>query len=159
MFEIFDHKLNRTIHKITIGEIYATRKQDAVLNTVLGSCVAVCLRDKTGAVYGINHFMMPGGYRENTLYGAHATNQLIDLMLKNGASKKHLEAKIFGGGKTIKNNSFEIGKNNALFIQEYLDDLNIPIVEKDLGGNNGRNIYVFCDTWEVRVKKNIKKIS
>ena len=151
-----DSRLNKTVYQINIGQTYTTKEPDVVLNTLVGSCISVCMADKTNGVYGINHFMLPGAnhkYKKDPKYGTYATDLLIEQMVEKGADRNHLEARVFGAGKVVDPDMFEVSTNNANFIQKYLGTLKIPIVHSDLGGNYGRNIMYFCNTSEVVVYK------
>src|SRR5690554_6269281 len=91
---------NKEMKHIHAGEIHITREKGVLITTLLGSCVSVCLSDNTNSVFGINHFMLPGeGGQGNNLYkyAVPAMNNLINLMVEQGADLKLLEAKIFGG--------------------------------------------------------------
>jgi hypothetical protein len=74
-----------------------------MLTTVLGSCVAACLRDPVAGVGGMNHFLLPDGAGAGTdagrRYGAYAMELLINELIKAGARRERLEAKLFGGGR------------------------------------------------------------
>jgi chemotaxis protein CheD len=123
----FDRTFNMQASKIVPGEYYVTRR-DMVLVTVLGSCVAACIRDKTNGIGGMNHFMLPksmgeqsGWISASARYGAYAMEVMINQILKQGAKRENLEAKIFGGGAVLKNmNSLNVGNDNAKFALEYL---------------------------------------
>lgn len=161
METFFNPKLNRVVQKIYLGELFCTTKPNMVLSTLVGSCVCVCLADKINGIYGINHFMLPEkNFRQSDdpRYGEGATNLLIIQMLEKGANRQLLEAKVFGAGKLIENENSTISKSNADFIEKFLDNLKIPIILSDLGGNYGRVISYFCDTQEVIVEKISNKI-
>lgn len=129
--------------------------------TVLGSCVAVCLRDAQTGVSGMNHFLLPGDtshsscfLNESGRYGVHAMEILINQMLKNGASRNHLHAKVFGGGNMLRGMSANpVGQRNAEFVLDYLQREAIPLVAHDLLGDLARKVYFFTDTGQVLVKK------
>lgn len=155
-----DRTFDTEASKILPSEYYVTCR-DMVLVTVLGSCAAACIRDKTNGVGGINHFMLPESTHENTgwhsasaRYGAYAMEVMINQMLKQGAKHEHLEAKVFGGGAVIKHmSSMNVGDNNAKFALEYLRKESIPIVAEDLLGAYPRKVYFFPHTGKVLVKK------
>jgi chemotaxis protein CheD len=156
----FDRTFNMEASKILPGEYYVTRR-GMVLVTVLGSCVAACIRDKTSGIGGMNHFMLPKSTHDKTgwmsasaRYGAYAMEVMINQILKQGAKRENLEAKLFGGGAVIKNmNTMNVGDNNAKFAQEYLRNERIPILAEDLLGIHPRKIYYFPATGKVLVKK------
>lgn len=134
----------RRIHIIQ-GEYKVVSDPDVVLSTILGSCVAACLRDPVAGVGGMNHFLLPGSANgmssggDATRYGVHLMELLINGLLKQGARRDRLEAKIFGGAKTIASFS-NVGEQNAAFATEFLRDEGIPIVGSSTGGDHGRKL-------------------
>jgi chemotaxis protein CheD len=155
----FDRSFDMEASKILPGEYYVTRR-DMVLVTVLGSCVAACIRDKTNGIGGMNHFMLPKSTNEKSgwasasaRYGAYAMEVMINQILKQGAKRENLEAKVFGGSAVIKNSMINIGDNNAQFALDYLREERIPIVAQDLLGKFPRKVYFFPATGKVLVKK------
>lgn len=156
----FDRIFDIDAAKILPGEYYVTRR-DMLLVTTLGSCVAACIRDKTSGVGGMNHFMLPenaqdqGGWgASSTRYGTYAMEMLINQLLKLGARRENLEAKLFGGGAVIKQmSSTNVGERNAKFGLDYLKTEGIPVVAKDLLDIYPRKVYFFPATGKVMVKK------
>lgn len=125
------------------GEYKIANDPDVVLSTILGSCVAACLRDPTAGVGGMNHFLLPGtggtGGGDATRYGVHLMELLINGLLKQGARRDRLEAKIFGGAKTIASFS-NVGEQNAIFAMQFLKDEGIRVVGSSTGGDQGRKV-------------------
>lgn len=156
----FDRTFNMQASKIVPGEYYVT-KRDMVLVTVLGSCVAACIRDKTNGIGGMNHFMLPksmgeqsGWISASARYGAYAMEVMINQILKQGARRENLEAKVFGGGAVLKSmSSLTVGNDNAEFALEYLKKEKIPVLARDLLGDLPRKVYYFPKTGKVLVKK------
>lgn len=156
----FDRSFNIHAAKILPGEYYVTRRE-MLLVTTLGSCVAACIRDKTNGIGGMNHFMLPENAQEqggwgasSTRYGTYAMEMLINQLLKLGAKRSNLEAKLFGGGAVIKNMSAtNVGERNAKFGLDYLKTEGIPVVAKDLLDVYPRKVYYFPETGRVLVKK------
>jgi chemotaxis protein CheD len=156
----FDTTFDIDAAKILPGEYYVT-KRDMVLVTVLGSCVAACIRDRVTGIGGMNHFMLPDINRENhepnsisARYGSYAMEMMINQLLKIGARKSNLEAKLFGGGSVLRGfTSINVGARNAEFAQDYLRNENIPVVSEDLLDNCPRKIYFFPTSGRVLVKK------
>ena len=107
------------------GEYKVVTDPNVVLTTILGSCVAACLRDPVAGVGGMNHFLLPGNAQsmtsggDATRYGVHLMELLINGLLKKGARRDRLEAKIFGGAKTIATFS-NVGEQNAAFAMQLL---------------------------------------
>jgi chemotaxis protein CheD len=127
------------------GEYKVVNDPNVVLSTILGSCVAACLRDPVAGVGGMNHFLLPGSGGamasggDATRYGVHLMELLINGLLKQGARRDRLEAKIFGGAKTIASFS-NVGEQNAAFAMQFLKDEGIPVVGSSTGGEHGRKL-------------------
>ncbi|MBB3426547.1 MULTISPECIES: chemoreceptor glutamine deamidase CheD [Rhizobium] len=134
----------RRVHIIQ-GEYTVISDPEVVLTTILGSCVAACLRDPIAGVGGMNHFLLPGMANspvsggDATRYGVHLMELLINGLLKKGARRDRLEAKVFGGAKTIATFS-NVGEQNAIFAMQFLKDEGIPVVSSSTGGEHGRKI-------------------
>jgi chemotaxis protein CheD len=155
----FDRVQNIDAVKILPGEYFVTDK-DMLIVTVLGSCVAACIRDPLFGIAGMNHFMLPEGPGNDGLasasarYGSFAMELLINQLLKLGARRNALEAKVFGGGNVLRALSAgNVAERNAAFVLEYLKTENIPIAAQDLGGTLPRKVYQFVKTGKVRVKR------
>ena len=131
------------------GEHYVTCDPDVMLTTILGSCVAMCLRDPSTGVGGMNHFLLPegpsSGIDAGRRYGAYAMEVLINDCLKSGARRDRLEAKLFGGGRmfdTLK----DVGVANADFAEKFLRDEGIAMVGGSLRGIGGRRVQYWPAT-------------
>jgi chemotaxis protein CheD len=132
---------SRKIHVIQ-GEHYVTADPDVVLTTILGSCVAACLRDPETGIGGMNHFLLPdsdssGGAAQR--FGAHAMELLINEILRRGGNRRRLEAKLFGGGRMF-NGLSDVGEANAAFAERFLKDEGVPIVGGSLRGPQARRV-------------------
>ena len=138
---------------IVQGEYRVSRDPAEVLSTVLGSCVAVCLWDPAAKVGGMNHFLLPAapgqGDAKMLRYGAHAMEVLINEVLKLGARRKALQAKLFGGAN-VTDALGPIGQANASFALTYLSDEDIPCIATSLGGTQARRIVFRPVTGHVR---------
>lgn len=156
----YDRHFEKDAVKILPGEYYVTAA-DKLIVTVLGSCVAVCLRDKYSGVGGMNHFLLPndgsnqtGLLTESARYGVYAMELLINHLLKLGANRNRLEAKVFGGGNVLRGMTVNnVGERNAEFVLDYLHNEGVPIVAQDLLGEFPRKVYFFPDTGKVMVRK------
>jgi chemotaxis protein CheD len=167
MKEIFATAFNRKVKILNIGEYYATNQKEGIA-TVLGSCVSACIYEQGGGIGGMNHFLLPGDFRDKDIflspvarYGMFAMELLLGELIKLNADRKKLKAKIFGGAEIMKGPYLEVGKNNIRFIESFLAMENIPIVSSDLGGTAARKIFFFPRTGKVMVKKirqNMNKI-
>ncbi|MDZ7812983.1 MAG: chemoreceptor glutamine deamidase CheD [Ideonella sp.] len=125
------HFANEAV-KVLPGEYYVDT-EDILVMTTLGSCIAACIWDRDRRVGGMNHFMLPEGAGDSGRYGTYAMELLINEMMKRGASRLSMEAKIFGGGAVISGmNSINVGERNTKFVTEFLSTERIPIVSKDV---------------------------
>jgi chemotaxis protein CheD len=144
--------------KVLPGEFYATQK-DLLLVTVLGSCVAACIRDPDLGVGGMNHFMLPdadsaGPAGNAARYGSYAMEMLINHLIKLGAARERLEAKVFGGGSVIAGMTHaNVGERNAEFVLKFLRTEGIRVVARDLNDVFPRKVYFFSASGRVMVKK------
>jgi chemotaxis protein CheD len=156
----FDRNFNLDAVKILPGEFYVTGR-DMVLVTVLGSCVAACIRDYHNGTGGMNHFMLPDNKADDSSplsssarYGTYAMEILINQLLKLGARRVNLEAKVFGGGNVLKGFTVaNVGQRNADFVLEFLATEKIRVVAQDLIDIYPRKVYYFPDSGKVMVKK------
>lgn len=123
------------------GEQYVTEDPEVVLTTLLGSCVAACMRDPVAGVGGMNHFLLPGGRTDSGAqrHGVHAMELLVNALLQRGARRERLEAKLFGGARLI-DGLTDVGRQNADFAQRFLADEGIRHVGGSLLGEYGRKI-------------------
>jgi chemotaxis protein CheD len=154
----FDSRLGSSVTRILPGDFCVT-DEDIGLVTTLGSCVSACMRDPESKVGGINHFMLPesemsGPNITSARYGGYAMELLINELLKRGAHRDRLEAKVFGGGNVLPGfATSDVGGRNARFVHEYLDNERIPVLSEDLGGINPRKIIYFPVTGRVLVMR------
>jgi chemotaxis protein CheD len=154
----FDPHLGCESVKLLPGEFFATDRDVAIV-TVLGSCVAACLRDRGSGIGGMNHFMLPRD-RDDThpasaraRYGVHAMELLINNLVRLGARRAHLEAKVFGGGNVLSGvTALNVGRANAVFVGEFLREESIPVVAEDLEGTMSRKVYFFPASGRVLVR-------
>lgn len=126
------------------GEYFVTSDRNVMVTTLLGSCVAACIRDPLAGVGGMNHFLLPGDLNrsrndEAERMGVHLMELLVNGLLKAGARRDRLEAKLFGGAQTVRSHS-DIGKNNVDFAQRFLKAEGIPFIGGSTGGPQGRRI-------------------
>lgn len=126
------------------GEYSVSADPSVVFTTILGSCVAACIRDPVAGVGGLNHFLLPGnenGARSTEVerYGVHLMELLVNGLMKMGARRDRLEAKLFGGAKMMERLS-DIGKLNASFAEDFLKHEGIRLAGGSLGGEQGRRI-------------------
>jgi len=157
----FDRTFDKEAAKISPGEYYFT-DQDMVIVTVLGSCISACIRDTHLGIGGMNHFMLPTSstadkdspISESMRYGSYAMEVLINQLIRNGARRDTMEAKIFGGANVIKSfTTSHVGERNAEFVKEFLTNEGIAISSEDLLDVYPRKVYYFPKTGKVLMKK------
>jgi chemotaxis protein CheD len=147
--------------KVGPGDYYVTRA-DEVICTVLGSCIAACIRDPEADVGGMNHFMLPDSQGSGTdrwldpktglatRYGSYAMETLINSLLKLGARRERLEIKLFGAGQMLTSRT-DVGQRNIDFIRQYLRTEGLQSAAEDLGDVFPRRVAYFPATGKVRV--------
>ena len=143
-------------HYLYPAALFAHR-DSYLVNTVLGSCVAICLHDPYLKIGGINHYMLPlwnGQGLASPKFGNIAIAKLIEKMISMGSRESHLIAKVFGGGNIFdsKLQQFQIGERNIAIAEQTLSEYNIKIAGSSTGGPLGRKIQFLTSTGEVRQK-------
>ncbi len=140
------------------GQIYATA-EPAVVRTILGSCVAVCLFDAEARVGGMNHFLLPTRQdpsRSDLRYGNLATEQLITMVIARGGRMSRLEAKLFGGASmmpTFGGGPRSLSRQNVLVAREVLASHGIAVVAESTDGRRGRNLFFETHTGAAYVRE------
>ncbi|WP_020565713.1 chemoreceptor glutamine deamidase CheD [Methylosarcina fibrata] len=159
----YDNHFNIDAVKILPGEYYATARPILIV-TVVGSCVAACIRDRVSGIGGMTHFTLPihDSYEEfgngQANHGNSAMELLINQLLAMGAQREHLEAKIFGGCDLLQSpESIHAGRRNCDFLRSYLELEKIPVLADDLLGHYPRKIYFFPGQGKVLVKKLLRQ--
>jgi chemotaxis protein CheD len=143
------------IVQILPGELYVTEGSE-IIATVLGSCVATCMRDRRSGLGGMNHFMLPDDPRKDAKgdamrYGCFAVERLINELIKRGADRYELEIKVFGGGQVMAGLG-DIGRSNVEFVRNYLHDEGLESVVEDVGGTWARRLRYYPNTGKAMVK-------
>ena len=154
-FFFFDVHFKADAVKVLPGE-YFVHHEDLVIMTTLGSCIAACLWDRHARVGGMNHFMLPEGVgsADSGRYGSYAMELLINELMKKGASRTTLEAKVFGGGAVVSGmNTINVGEQNTQFVLDYLQTERIPVVSKDVLDVYPRKVCFFPQSGKAMVKR------
>ncbi len=150
--------------KILPGECYVSNSGEMIV-TVLGSCVAACIRDSAIGVGGMNHFMLPVKIGQKMIsrpsvvnaelcYGNWAMEYLINAIIKQGGRRDRMEVKIFGGGRVLSSmTNMDIGGRNVEFVLDYLQKDGLNVAAQDLGSDYPRKVLYFPDTGAVKLKK------
>ena len=144
--------------RIHIGELHASKKP-VVIETVLGSCVAVCLYDSRERIGGMNHILLPGEadlkhFDTSARYGINAMELLINRITALGGDRRRIVAKVFGGAQILwaVSQSNGMGRKNTEFVLEFLQMEGIDIVSQDVGGNRARKVLFHTDTGHAFLK-------
>lgn len=150
------HRAQVTIH---VGGVFAAR-EPTVIKTLLGSCIAACLRDPVTGVGGMNHFMLPttlnaDGDGDPCRFGVHAMELLIGEIQKLGGERARLEAKVFGGGHVLRiaESVNGVPQQNIRFVRDFLRIEAIPLLAHDLGGRIARHVFFDTASGRVRLKR------
>ena len=154
-FFYFDPHFQYNGVKVLPGEYFVTG-ENIVICTVLGSCIAACLWDRALNIGGMNHFMLPDGDATDISgrYGSYAMELLINEMIKLGARRENMQAKVFGGGQVMANfTSMNVGERNTDFVMQYLQTERIPIVSEDVLDIYPRKVVFFPVTGKAMVKR------
>jgi chemotaxis protein CheD len=157
----FDAALGMTVVQVLQGDYYVTSRKDEVLTTVLGSCIAACVRDPLTGCGGMNHFLLPesGGagaagqsISVRLRYGAFAMAQLIDDIVARGGRRDRLEVKVFGGGNVVVGLGV-VGHRNADFVEEYLASAGLQVAASHLRGTLPRRVQYVPRSGRVRMRE------
>jgi chemotaxis protein CheD len=154
-FFFYDAHFKNNAVKVLPGEFFV-HDEDILVMTTLGSCIAACLWDRERRIGGLNHFMLPdgGGATDSGRYGSFAMELLINELIKRGASRTTMEAKVFGGGAVIGGmNSLNVGERNTRFVLDYLKTERIAVVSKDVMDVYARKVCFLPASGKAMVKR------
>jgi len=155
-FFFYDAHFRNEAVKVLPGEFFV-HDEDILVMTTLGSCIAACLWDRDKRIGGMNHFLLPEGNGrdgDSGRYGNFAMDQLIGEMVKRGATRSTLEAKVFGGGAVISGmNTINVGERNTAFVLDYLRTERITVVSKDVMDIYPRKVCFLPASGKAMVKR------
>ncbi|MDB5459721.1 MAG: cheD [Caulobacteraceae bacterium] len=143
----------RRLHVIQ-GEFAVSDDPAVVMSTILGSCVAACMRDEEAGVGGMNHFLLPGGRQEQPgpdamRYGVQSMELLLNALYRMGARRERLQVKLFGGARVVEGLS-DIGLQNAVFAEQFLASEGISHIGGSLRGQRARRVQFWPVSGRVR---------
>jgi len=150
-----DHHFHYDAVKVLPGE-YFVSSDDLMVMTVLGSCIAACIWDSRVRAGGMNHFMLPEGDASEGggRYGSYAMELLINHLLKLGARRESMQAKVFGGAQVMAGfTSMNVGERNTKFVLDYLSTERIPVVSQDVLDIHPRKVCFFPASGKALVKR------
>jgi chemotaxis protein CheD len=152
-FFFWDANFKNDAVKVLPGEFFVS-DEDMLIVTTLGSCIAACIWDRERRIGGMNHFMLPEGSGDSGRYGSYAMELLINQLMKRGASRSTMEAKVFGGGAVIASmTSMNVGERNTQFVLDYLRTERIPVVSKDVLDICARKVCLLPASGKALVKR------
>ena len=142
---------NVHVVKVGIADMNIVKSPNVIRTSGLGSCVGVVIYDQIREIAGLAHVMLPDSSLSKTdnfnraKYADTAVGDLVNLLLRNGANKSTLKAKIAGGAqmfqfRTANADIMRIGSRNVEAVKQQLYHYRIPILAEDVGGNSGRTI-------------------
>ncbi|MEM1432538.1 MAG: chemoreceptor glutamine deamidase CheD [Pseudomonadota bacterium] len=158
----FDRSSGRSIAKVLPGQFYVSN-QDESIATVLGSCIAACVRDPVAGIGGLNHFMLPVGNEARAdswgegssamnRFGNFAMEALINTVIKNGGLKSRLEVKLFGGARVL-DIATDVGETNISFVEQYVLAEGLNVLSRDLGADYARKILFEPRSGRARMRR------
>lgn len=157
----WDARMQMLAAKILPGECYVSKSGEMIV-TVLGSCIAACIRDKKLGIGGMNHFMLPirnensgkGAIVSELAYGNWAMEFLVNEIIKLGGSKADMEVKLFGGGNVMSTfTRIDVGGRNIDFVLKFVEREGLKVIAKDLGSDCPRKVLYFPDTGAVKLRR------
>ncbi|MFD2264420.1 chemotaxis protein CheD [Lacibacterium aquatile] len=139
---------------LTQGEVVGSQ-EPAVISTILGSCVAVCLFDRRRRIGAMNHYVLAKSKQgsRDLRYGDVAIPALVEKMAAYGSRASDLDAKIFGAAATSEGQATKVATSNVAIAIDSLHRLGIPVLAEATGGRTGRVIYMHTYSGEVFVRR------
>ena len=155
--------MNNPLINVGVAQV-KTASSPTVLRTILGSCIGICIFDRMKKIGGMAHILLPSdptGKANPEKYADTAIPILVKSLLKDGARREFLSAKIAGGASMFKFGSNltlgQIGERNIEKTREILENLKIPIVDEDVGGSKGRVLDFFLEDGRLKIKADGKE--
>jgi chemotaxis protein CheD len=154
--------MNANSYAVDIAMMKVARAPDQLYSLGLGSCIGVAIYDPATKIGGLIHILLPSmkgfenGNHVRTKFADSGIAELVEAVIKAGASRARLKAKMAGGASmfAIKSTSdvHEVGKRNILSTRETLKNLGIDLIAYDTGGNKGRTIIFDIETGQLTIK-------
>lgn len=147
---------------MSISDYKVVSSPNSLITIGLGSCVGIALYDSRNKIAGLAHIMLPYStqFRDNSNKKKFADTcipLMLSEMIKMGANKRYIVAKIAGGANMFSMEGETIGSKNSKAVEDVLNKLNIKIISRDCGGNRGRTVRVDGETGDVYIRKNGSK--
>jgi len=137
------------IIKVGMADFKIGREPDNLISYGLGSCIGIALYDPATKVGGLAHIMLPDSTQARASdnpakFADTCLPLMLNEMIKLGATKKRVTAKIAGGAQmfTFANATdvMRVGDRNAEAVRFVLKKLELKILAEDTGGNYGRTV-------------------
>ncbi len=146
--------------KVGMADLNICKSPDVITTLGLGSCIGIAIYDPVTKIGGLAHIMLPDStqIRNNSNIAKFADTgiqELVNRMIRAGASRSRMVAKIAGGAKMFEVTGGAIGNigdKNALASKKKLKELGIRLIAQDTGLNYGRTVELHCDTGEYYIK-------
>lgn len=147
--------------RVGIADLNLTKKPNRIITVGLGSCIGIALFDEKKEIGGLAHIMLPDSTQFNNVtnpckFADLAIPILLEKMLKLGANNKNIKGKIAGGASmftfTDKSMNMDIGNRNGVAVKKVLQNLHIPIISEDIGGNKGRTMVLDTSSFTVQIR-------
>lgn len=147
--------------RVGIADLNVVISPDRLITVGLGSCIGIAIHDRYSNVAGLAHIMLPDSTQFSNVtnplkFADLAIPLLIEKMIKQGANKRHMKAKIAGGASMFnfpdKKMMTDIGARNGEAVKVALGKVNIPLISEDIGGNKGRTMILNADSGMVQIR-------
>lgn len=135
--------------KVGMADYKVAKSPDTLITLGLGSCVGITLYDKYSKIAGLAHIMLPSSLEiknnsNKAKFADTAIDEMLNDMIKIGAIKRNIVAKLAGGSQmfnfSTQNDILRVGARNVEATKKKLEEIKIPIISEDTGGNFGRTI-------------------
>lgn len=153
---------------VGISDWKVCKSPEVLVTYALGSCVGSCLYDKITGIAGLSHIMLPDsknaearGNVNRMKFADTALPDMLEAMIKMGADRRRIQAKIAGGALMFSTRSeqFNIGERNVAAVKKALSALRIPIVSSDTGLDYGRTVFFQSADGKVVIKSTVKGVN
>ncbi len=147
--------------KVGMADLNVCASPDSIITLGLGSCVGAVLYDPTTKICGMVHVMLPdsstiGVGNNPAKFADTGIDELLKEVIKKGAKRERLVAKIAGGAQmfSVNKNSpmLRVGERNVEAVKKKLKELGIRIIAEDTGDSYGRTVIFYPETGEYLIR-------
>jgi len=139
-------------HTYLLPGKYRVTRLPETIETLVGSCVAVCIYNTKTGQSAMNHYLRARPTGKNDLnigeFGSISIDYIIKKLFESDPDPTHYRAQIFGGAAVLeaKSDKYNIGHNNIEIAIETLAAYRIRVIKKEVGGPKGRRIIFDTST-------------